>query len=73
MSERNRKILATIHELIIERGYSPSYREIATKTSATLGQVARGVEALADAGLVTYVPREVRTVRVTGAGEDELW
>lgn len=71
--ERDLRVLAAIHRLITEHGYSPSYREIQAEAAvATVPDVMRSIERLAKGGLVTNRPGQARTVRVTVDGEDRL-
>ena len=67
------EILAAIASLTLEHGYSPTIREIGAKVgikSPSTMQIR--LQALAEAGLVTYQPHLARTLAITDAGRAEL-
>jgi repressor LexA len=63
---RRYRVLAALAELLKERGYSPSYDEIAERAGlAGRPTVLHHLRALRAEGLVTFDERRSRTVRLT--------
>ena len=59
------KILKAIEELIDEKGYSPTVREIGARVGIDQPGITHfHLKKLAEQGLVTWVPEQLRTIRL---------
>ena len=70
MSALDIKIVDTVREQVAMLGYSPTLRKMARWHDTTLGSVAKAVERLVDAGVLTRIPGKARSLRI--AGEPDL-
>ncbi len=72
-TDRQRDVLEIIETTRDERGYSPSIREIsAVLDVSSTNATADLLKALRKRGLVEWMPRTARTLRVTEDGLREL-
>lgn len=63
------RVLVAIAEYQVERGYSPSLRDIAERAGLSSTSVVSGhLRQLRQRGLVRFEPGLVRTIRLTGEG-----
>lgn len=63
-------VLAVIRRLLNEKGYSPSYREIAEGVGLkSLGRVSRIVQDLEERGCIRRLPNHGRSIQIISGGK----